>query len=152
MEWEESCFFQLNTPTFHGGLTHFKSLNQSVVAIATVKEVYFAKIIRSYVLFIWCEIKMQILIFRPHFDWKLIPFFKMEATQIVSLTAFNKNTSDGVEGLPMLALVVIQQVFDVISSYIPYLILIREEMCYTYLERNTTRVKCKKPIMTLMWR
>lgn len=52
MEWEESCFFQLNTPTFHGGLTHFKSrLNQSVVAIATVKEVYFAKISRWCVLF-----------------------------------------------------------------------------------------------------
>lgn len=46
----------------------------------------------------------------------------MEATQIVSLTAFNKNTSDGVEGLPMLALVVIQQVFDVIQ--VTFLILI----------------------------
>ena len=59
---------------------------------------------------------------RPHFDWQLIPFFKMESTQIVSLTAFNKKTSDGVEGVPMLALVVIQQVFYFMYQHFEILI------------------------------
>jgi hypothetical protein len=52
MEWEESCFLQLNAPTFHRGLTYFKVNNCNVAAIATLKEVHLARIIRSYETFI----------------------------------------------------------------------------------------------------
>lgn len=60
-----------------------------LIAIATVKEVHLARIIRS-----------------PHFDWELMQFFKLEATHIVSLTAANCGPHSLDPGRPLIAIVV----------------------------------------------